>query len=885
MFCPKCGSELRSDAQFCIKCGAKVGAEQNLRALIEEGKSLYAAKKFDKAQENFSKAAALDPKNLDAWYQKALVLKDWGIVTDDKKKIEQAIADFDRALQIDPKNAEIWYNKGLALGMLDQFEHAIESFDIALKLDPKNATYEMMLQSAREESRARKEVAQKETLAEKDEVKSKAERRYSYDFHLVSKREEEKPKKVEPPKAERPQEIIKVLEKLPAQYSILLTGAPGVGKFEFCLSMAKTFLERGENVVFITTERSPNEIKKRALAEGLDFEKYEGKKFIFIDGYSYSTGEKYDKGLHIDNPANLNLITINLTKAAEVIGSPSRIIFDSVSALFIHANDAEIKRFFGVLSSRVKTEKGFILYTIQEEMHSEQTVVALKAIADAVFEMQFEEGPPMKRKFRVHHAKGLSIPPTWYYFDVTPHGFKILGEAISAQQAARQAVVVEKPGVSKKLVVMGVLALLAFGGVAIFLATGNQGKVEDKEIHNIATGRSVSIDGKELPASISVRTRRDAKAPKEGWLIAEAPFYKIEINLDRPYYLIYDKLNKKDLLVYNDTVENPTDMLTGSSLGYADLDAVNMVPFSSMALHDASGIKYTLSADRTKGVLFVTLEGWDFVSKDDMRRGYDVESEEVLVLFADKPYFFDAIELNNLQKLGFAFPVKHRSPTEIVKDWVVTGDYDSAVVVGGDYNHLNKEFEEAFLQVQSLGGARKPWHTGSASFSKMFPTHVVIGDKLSGGVIFSLPEGKFRFNDALGANGAQVVLEFLISVEKPQKATAFAVDPVNRESFFYDVRDFGSVKGYPESMKRIMERYGLNYTGKPLDAQDWEAKRFAFVVTLTKDWYDAATNKPRESALAVANEGLKEFKVYEETLWTRMESTKPLAVKALSGAG
>ncbi|MFQ5816290.1 MAG: RAD55 family ATPase, partial [Candidatus Hydrothermarchaeaceae archaeon] len=217
------------------------------------------------------------------------------------------------------------------------------------------------------------------------------------------------------------------MKDFPSNYTALLVGPPGVGKYEYCLDLVRHYLEKGESVVYITTERSPQEIKEKLKDAGLDIDAYEASKFLFIDVYSYSTGAKYDKGLHIDNPANLNLINVHLANAEGMLGKPMRILFDSLSTLFLHAPVGEIKKFVGVLSSRAKSEYGFVLYTLQEGQHDEQTTMALRAMVNAVLEMTFEEGPPLKRKFRVHHAKGMKTTPTWYIFDIEK-GFKIIGE-------------------------------------------------------------------------------------------------------------------------------------------------------------------------------------------------------------------------------------------------------------------------------------------------------------------------------------------------------------------------------------------------------------------------------------------------------------------------
>jgi KaiC/GvpD/RAD55 family RecA-like ATPase len=57
-------------------------------------------------------------------------------------------------------------------------------------------------------------------------------------------------------------------EIFPENYSLLLTGPPGVGKQYFCIDMANYYLEKGDNVVFLTEghwNRSPGSFQKPLL--------------------------------------------------------------------------------------------------------------------------------------------------------------------------------------------------------------------------------------------------------------------------------------------------------------------------------------------------------------------------------------------------------------------------------------------------------------------------------------------------------------------------------------------------------------------------------------------------------------------------------------------
>jgi KaiC/GvpD/RAD55 family RecA-like ATPase len=691
------------------------------------------------------------------------------------------------------------------------------------------------------------------------------------------------------------------MQEFPEKYTSVLTGPPGVGKHVYFLDLVKFYLEKGESVTYITTERSPAEIKELAKKIGLDLDKYEGSKFIFIDIYSYSTGERYDNGFSIDNPANLNLITVNLTKAADIVGKPMRIFFDSLSSLFLHAPEQEIKKFFGVLSSRVKTEYGFVIYTLQDEMHDDQTVIALKAMVDGVLEMKFDEGPPLKNLFRVHHAKGMKTVPTWYEFEASDDGaFKILGEFSAAKAdagapaAAPAAVVVEKPaGVSSNVIKFGAIGVIVLLVAVVGLMSmggeegESEGPVEITDFYHLPMDKTVNVNGESVSAFIDIKKRIDSRAPEKGWLLIENPYYKIELNLDHPYYRLFDKTTDREVTLFNDKVANPIDMITGSDLGYGDHSGENKVQYSSTSLHDVDGVlrHSIVYEDKANGFILLDTEGWDFIPRDPAA-GYDAEAEVMLGLFADKPYFIDAMEFNNLQMQGFVIQRASRDPDEVVRSWVLQPDYSASIIRGGDSDHLNGILYEDLYQIQGISEiARKPYHFGSAAFSMMFPDDVLFGNKQEGAVIFTLPQGRARWDDSLGIYGEQVTGEYILYVEEPEKAIAWTIEPVNDLEFLYDIVEFNTVEGYPESLASLAEKYGFDdYPGNVIPAGNWTVKRTAQVVTLVPPgWYNAATNKPTDESWALADDALASYEKYEDIIYTQLASTKPVAQMLLRG--
>ncbi len=110
--------------------------------------------------------------------------------------------------------------------------------------------------------------------------------------------------------------------EFPQTYSALLIGLPGIGKAEYCVTLAKDYLEKGERVVYVSTEKRPSDIRKRMKELGVNLETYEGESFLFIDVFTRNAGTKEENVLYVDNPANLNLVSVKISEAHEILGKP-----------------------------------------------------------------------------------------------------------------------------------------------------------------------------------------------------------------------------------------------------------------------------------------------------------------------------------------------------------------------------------------------------------------------------------------------------------------------------------------------------------------------------------------------------------------------------------
>ncbi len=211
--------------------------------------------------------------------------------------------------------------------------------------------------------------------------------------------------------------------RFPTNYAILLAGPPGVGKFEYMVAQAREALRAGERVVFVTLDLHPNEVRARAKALHLDLEPYEGKSFAFVDCYSATASERPEptagkKTFLVSSFSNLEGIGMAMSKAAQELGTPVRIYFYTISTLFLHNSTQAIAKFFQIVTSRAKSNMGFILYAVQEGVHEPMTMNLLRSLVDGVVEMRFTDS--MDREVRVHHMRGFQVDSSWHPFVQMP---------------------------------------------------------------------------------------------------------------------------------------------------------------------------------------------------------------------------------------------------------------------------------------------------------------------------------------------------------------------------------------------------------------------------------------------------------------------------------
>jgi len=210
----------------------------------------------------------------------------------------------------------------------------------------------------------------------------------------------------------------------PSDSSALLLGPPGVGKFEFLVEYVVGAMENKGRVVFVAVDMHPLEIRRWIVRYGGDVQEKEGKSFIFVDCYSPTVEDVQEvipnaKSLRVNSLSNIESIGMNISKAVERLGRPVRIVFYTLSTLFLYNSSQAMAKFFQTISSRVRTEFGSILYVLQEGVHEDRTVCMLESLVDGVVQMRFNED--LGREWRIHHYRGGRSDPRWTEFDANKY--------------------------------------------------------------------------------------------------------------------------------------------------------------------------------------------------------------------------------------------------------------------------------------------------------------------------------------------------------------------------------------------------------------------------------------------------------------------------------
>lgn len=209
----------------------------------------------------------------------------------------------------------------------------------------------------------------------------------------------------------------------PEGSTILLRGAPGVGKSTFCSQFMDHGLEDEQGGLFIALDDAPDDVLESAKSFGWDFEEHEDS-FLFLDAYSWRLGEEVEGKYTIQGPSDLNQINMTLTDALREIGDvEKRMVIDSVSTLILYTDTSSAVKFLQVVSAKAKASDGVLLLTVEEGVQDEEDISTLNYVADGVIRFKMEEE---QRYLSVSRMKQTSHNRDWHEFEIDDEGLKVV---------------------------------------------------------------------------------------------------------------------------------------------------------------------------------------------------------------------------------------------------------------------------------------------------------------------------------------------------------------------------------------------------------------------------------------------------------------------------
>lgn len=198
--------------------------------------------------------------------------------------------------------------------------------------------------------------------------------------------------------------------KIPKSSACVVISPPLVGKKELLFRFVADSLENKEPVLFIISDSSPEALKKELLQEKIFFKP---ELLRFVDCYSYHSGNSNVKDTNdikrVSGPLAFNEISIAIHDIERKFlrqGSDSghKVLFSSLSTLLMYSNAGAVSRFLQVLIAKIKNLNGSVIFTLEEGMHDEKTIVTIEHLMDVIISLKKEKG---KVLFMARGIKGF----------------------------------------------------------------------------------------------------------------------------------------------------------------------------------------------------------------------------------------------------------------------------------------------------------------------------------------------------------------------------------------------------------------------------------------------------------------------------------------------
>ena len=202
---------------------------------------------------------------------------------------------------------------------------------------------------------------------------------------------------------------------IPSNSNVLFIAPSSNERDIFLTQFIEAGIEAGDFIVYVATDKSPEQILKLSDKFKWQFRSAHKKGDLqFIDCYSWTLGKEVTEDvmhtITVPGPNALNDISISLSKIMEEVFSPGRnirVVFNSVSTLLLYNNHDVVFKFLQITGARLSSLNATTMFTIEDKMHDNKVLSTLQHLTDASLHLEKKKGWFMSSSWSGHP---VSIP-------------------------------------------------------------------------------------------------------------------------------------------------------------------------------------------------------------------------------------------------------------------------------------------------------------------------------------------------------------------------------------------------------------------------------------------------------------------------------------------
>ncbi|MBI5355110.1 MAG: hypothetical protein HZB68_01500 [Candidatus Aenigmarchaeota archaeon] len=192
--------------------------------------------------------------------------------------------------------------------------------------------------------------------------------------------------------------------------SYLLIGPPGCGLSTFLKHLSKSWIEKKGNVVFLDTDKYPEELKKFFSGRV-----YGSETLSIIDAYSWRFNTGWTETPRLDSPTALAMaIDKEIDGKANVL-----FVFDSLTTMLPLVSVKMFESFVHSSIGRLRGKSATSFFSLADGSVDPATESFLRSVFDGVFEIKLENSKEgLKRFLRAFSLKGTEHSTNWNEFRI-----------------------------------------------------------------------------------------------------------------------------------------------------------------------------------------------------------------------------------------------------------------------------------------------------------------------------------------------------------------------------------------------------------------------------------------------------------------------------------